>query len=71
MMEQSNRSDTKAELVEDRDVDGRGGRYRLTAYRLSSPHSERQFLLTSLLTEADGEDVTAQVVLSIGEFAPR
>jgi hypothetical protein len=71
MMERAAQGGSRAELVEDREVDGRGGRYRLLAYRLSSTQSERQFLLTSTLTEADGEDVTAQIILSIAEIAPR
>ena len=71
MMAQAAQGGSRAELVEDREVDGRGGRYRVLAYRLSSKQSERQFLLTSTLTEADGEEVTAQIILSIAEIAPR
>ncbi|MGH8631513.1 MAG: NMCC_0638 family (lipo)protein [Burkholderiales bacterium] len=71
MMEQAAKGGSRAELMEEREIDGRGGRYRVVAYRLSSAQSERQFLLTSTLTEADSEEVTAQVILSIGEIAPR
>jgi len=71
MMRQAAPDGSRAELTEEREIDGRGGRYRLAAYRLFSSESERQFLLTSTLTDADGEEVTAQVILSIGEIAPR
>ncbi len=67
MMEQP--GGLSAELVEDREVDGRGGRYRLLAYRLSSPQSKRLFLFTSTLTESDGDEVIAQVILSVAEVA--
>jgi len=71
MMERAAQSGSKAQLTEEREVEGRGGRYRLVAYRLSSAESERQFLLTSTLTDADSEEVAAQVILSVGEIAPR
>jgi hypothetical protein len=71
MMAQAAQGGSRAELTEQRQIEGRGGAYRLAAYRLSSAESERQFLLTSTLTDADNEEVTAQVILSIAEIAPR
>jgi hypothetical protein len=71
MAEQATRDGSHAVKVEDREIDGRGGRYRLLAYRLSSSASERQFLLSSTSTEAEGDDVIAQVILSVAEIAPK
>jgi hypothetical protein len=71
MMKQAAQSGSSAQLVEEKQIEGRGGVYRLVAYRLSSAESKRQFLLTSTLTDAESEEVTAQVILSIAEIKPR
>ncbi|HWQ39135.1 MAG TPA: hypothetical protein VNM24_11115 [Burkholderiales bacterium] len=71
MMQQAGADGTRAELVEDRLLDGRGGQYRLVAFRLSSTGSPRQFLLSCATTEADNEQVAAQLMLSVGEIRPR
>jgi hypothetical protein len=71
MMEQAGRSGSRAEQIEDREVEGNGGRYRVLAYRLSAAESPRQFLLTVTSTDADNGEVVAQVILSIAEVAVR
>lgn len=71
MMDQAAQGGSRADLMEERQIEGRGGAYRLVAYRLSSDESKRQFLLTSTLTDAESEEVTAQVILSIAEIKPR
>jgi hypothetical protein len=70
-MMQSGTAGTRTERMEDRRIDGRGGTYRLVAYRLSSPDSERQFLVSCTTTESDSEQVLAQVMLSVAEIKPR
>jgi len=71
MMEEAASAGTRAERVDDRLVDGQGGQYRLVAYRLSSPDSARQFLVSCTTTEAENDQVPAQVILSVGENRPR
>jgi hypothetical protein len=71
MMKEAASAGTLAERVEDRLVEGRGGQYRLVAYRLSAPGREREFLVTCTTTEAENEAVLAQVMLSVGEIRPR
>jgi hypothetical protein len=62
---------TRAERTDDRMVDGRGGQYRLVAYRLSTADSGRQFVVSCTTTEADNDQVLAQLILSVGEIQPR
>ena len=71
MMQEAASAGTHAERVEDQRVDGRGGQYRLVAFRLSSSASERQFLVSCTTTEADNEQVLAQIMLSVAEIKPR
>lgn len=70
MMKKAASTGTRAERVDDRLVDGRGGQYRLVAYLLSSPESARQFLVSCTTTEVENDQVLAQVILSVGEIKP-
>lgn len=71
MMKQAASSGTRAERLEDRQIEGRGGVYRLVAFRLSSPDRERQFVVSCTTTESDSEQVLAQIVLKVAEIKPR
>lgn len=71
MMNQASSTETRAERVEDREIEGRGGQYHLVAFRLSSPNRERQFLVSCTTTESDSEQVLAQVMLKVAEIKPR